>query len=151
MKPHVRSKSVAIRALVLSLAALLPVMAATPAHAGSKGNELLRGIDWENYLNRGDWIERSLPDFGNETVRLVMQNDGNLVLHAADGRVCWASNTVGRGDRAVYQEDGNFVIYQGSQATWASNTPDSTGSRVDINARGRLYVGWKAISGECHT
>jgi hypothetical protein len=51
---------------------------------------------------------------------LAVQNDGNLVLYR-DGKPVWASNTPGKTGHlfARLQDDGNFVLYQG--------TPDQPG------------------------
>ena len=40
-----------------------------------------------------------------------MQYDGNFVLYGCGAT--WASNTQGRGDRVVMQDDGNPVFYNG--------------------------------------
>jgi hypothetical protein len=121
---------------------------ATPAHAGYKGVALTRG----QALFRGDWIERSTED---GIVRLSMQTDGNLVLwlrNASTGatlKICWATNTF-NGYKALYQEDGNFVLYPyAGGALWASNSVSRDGRTVDMNANGRLYAGYKAVTGNC--
>ncbi|PRY51913.1 D-mannose binding lectin [Geodermatophilus tzadiensis] len=43
--------------------------------------------------------------------RAVFQADGNLVVYAADGRVLWASNTYARDTYLTLQTDGNLVVY----------------------------------------
>jgi hypothetical protein len=61
--------------------------------------------------------------------RLVMQNDGNLVLYSNSGPI-WSSKTIGNtGAFLNVQDDGNLVIYRyGSHtetknnALWASDT-----------------------------
>ncbi len=60
--------------------------------------------------------------------KLLMQDDGNLVLYGPNGAT-WASNTVGSGGSSVnMQDDGNLVIYTSTaQPVWASNTA-GTGS-----------------------
>jgi hypothetical protein len=59
---------------------------------------------------------------GNGRAILRMQEDGNLVLYK-DGRAAWAAGTWMRGDCAVFQEDGNFVVYDSSGSpVWASGT-----------------------------
>jgi hypothetical protein len=52
---------------------------------------------------------------------LSLQKDGNLVLYR-DGKPVWASNTAGKSGNlfARMQDDGNFVLYQG--------TPDQPGT-----------------------
>ncbi|MFF3404999.1 hypothetical protein ACFYW8_02005 [Streptomyces sp. NPDC002742] len=51
---------------------------------------------------------------------------------------------------AVYQTDGNFVVYNSSGGVvWASNTKGGGGSTVDMNSNGVLHVGTKAINNGC--
>jgi len=56
-------------------------------------------------------------------IKLIMQEDGNLVLYTANGQAVWASNTAGTGDSfARMQNDGNFVVYTQGKPTWATGT-----------------------------
>jgi parallel beta-helix repeat protein len=73
--------------------------------------------------------------------RLVLQNDGNLVLYQ-DGMPLWATNTVGqRSAEVIMQGDGNFVLYDmAGRALWASNTPGHPGARCAIQNDGNLVV-----------
>jgi hypothetical protein len=72
-----------------------------------------------NQFAKGSYCE-----VGNS--RLYMQLDGNLVLYdIPSGNVLFAANTVNQGARALFQTDGNFVVYTtltGSTKAWASNT-----------------------------
>jgi len=54
---------------------------------------------------------------------LTLQDDGNLVL-SEPGGVVWATNTHDQGvNRAVLQQDGNFVLYKGDGAgAWSTHT-----------------------------
>jgi len=54
---------------------------------------------------------------------LTLQNDGNLVL-SEPGGVVWATNTHEQGvNRAVLQQDGNFVLYKADGAgAWSTRT-----------------------------
>ncbi|MBO3749814.1 hypothetical protein J5X84_27350 [Streptosporangiaceae bacterium NEAU-GS5] len=133
-----------LRTILVAAMAVAPVAAiVTSAHADNRGYAISRGTT----LNKGDYLHRTLPGFA---VELIMQGDGNLVLKATTGRICWAAGTNPGGDRAVYQSDGNFVVYNSSgTALWASNTvgqPWDTGSTVSINAGGTLYAGYRKIS-----
>jgi hypothetical protein len=120
-----------------------------PAHAANKGFALSRG----EYLLRNDYIQRTIA---SGIVRLRLQGDGNLVLAlysvqtGAQTKVCWGAATKPNGNKAIYQEDGNFVVYSTSGgAIWASNTAGGAGETVDMNANGRLYVGKTPITGNC--
>lgn len=54
---------------------------------------------------------------------LTLQSDGNLVLSEPDGTVVWATMTHEQGvERAVLQEDGNFVLYSAQGPVWATDT-----------------------------
>jgi hypothetical protein len=59
-----------------------------------------------------------------------MQNDGNLVTYNnGNGAAWWASNTLNTGGYSVLQPDGNFVIYNWSDApVFATGTAYGTGS-----------------------
>ncbi|GAA1992985.1 hypothetical protein [Catenulispora subtropica] len=134
------STGLAIAGLVLG--------SAGSASAGAYGDSMVRG----QYLNPGEQLQRSIPQ--GELV-LTMQTDGNLVeyLYANGGTlVCWASNTYQKGynNYAVYQLDGNFVVYDGGGGVqWASNTQGGGGSTVDMNSLGVLYVGTTPINNGC--
>jgi hypothetical protein len=121
--------------------------AAAPMHpANFLGTKLTKG-EW---MYPGDNITSADGAF-----TLNMQPDGNLVEYWSDNqtRACWASNTNGHpGDFAVYQDDGNFVVYapNGGGAHWASNTAGKAGTTVDMSTSlreyGFLYVGVTPIA-----
>ena len=125
---------------VVGIAASSLVAATVPAHAANLGNYVVRGT----FMNKGDYLTRPFSGF---SVQLIMQSDGNLVLKATNGHVCWAAGTQGRGYRAAYQSDGNFVVYDSNgKAWWASNTVGvNTGTTVAVGSEGALYVGYKKI------
>lgn len=61
------------------------------------------------------------------SVQLAMQNDGNFVVYDLAWTPLWASNTAGRycpGNSciAIFQGDGNLVLYQDGYPYWASAT-----------------------------
>ncbi|GIE30396.1 hypothetical protein Ait01nite_034410 [Actinoplanes italicus] len=138
-------------AVAVATAAAVVFGTAAPAVAGNIGYELRRG----STLYADDYIQATWP--GGKTYWLIMQADGNLVLykgnmsHSRVDKVCWASNTFSHRPYAVYQNDGNFVIYTPLFGTvlWASNTVGQAGSTVDMDRNGRLWVGLKTISGNC--
>jgi LysM repeat protein len=58
----------------------------------------------------------------NGAYKVILQEDGNLVLYAGDDAV-WSTKTNGQGvQRAEVQGDGNFVLYTADKAVWASQT-----------------------------
>jgi peptidoglycan hydrolase-like protein with peptidoglycan-binding domain len=58
--------------------------------------------------------------------RVIMQEDGNLVIYKSTGQAVWASGTSGSSNHhanLAVQNDGNVVIYRtGGGVAWASNT-----------------------------
>ncbi|MFI6775358.1 LysM peptidoglycan-binding domain-containing protein [Nocardia sp. NPDC050412] len=66
---------------------------------------------------------------------LTLQPDGNLVLSEPDGNVVWSTLTHDQGvERAVLQEDGNFVLYKGEGAAWATETNGREADRLTVQA-----------------
>jgi hypothetical protein len=126
--------------LVMTAAAASLAVSATSAQAANLGTAITRG----ETMWKGDYLHRDMP--GGYPVELIMQNDGNLVLKTTTGRICWASGTNPSGVKAIYQDDGNFVVYGPSGPLWASNTNGNTGSTVDITRNGELYAGPKRIA-----
>jgi len=61
---------------------------------------------------------------GRDAARMVMQDDGNLVIYDKRGRPLWASGT--DGNRSAYltlRTDGNVVIYsQDNRPIWQTAT-----------------------------
>ncbi|WP_433758874.1 LysM peptidoglycan-binding domain-containing protein [Nocardia sp. CA-135398] len=66
---------------------------------------------------------------------LTLQPDGNLVLSEPGGNVVWSTLTHDQGvERAVLQEDGNFVLYKGEGAAWATETDGREADRLIVQA-----------------
>ena len=81
------------------------------------------------------------PD--NNTTRLVMQGDGNLVLYPNDNnKALWATGTNGKPvNRAIMQGDGNFVCYDANNHAYrATGTNGSPGSYIVLQDDGNLVV-----------
>ena len=79
----------------------------------------------------------------NESRRLIMQDDGNLVLYNSTGAT-WALNSQGVTDRgpgpwrAVMQTQGNLVVYDSTgTARWSSGAFDGEGPEYEL----RIGVG----------
>ena len=107
---------------------------------------------------------------GSGGSRLRVQNDGNLVLYTSAGKAVWATNTLvpsGTNDnpvasatlrgpavmapnstltaphgayRAVMQSDGNFVVYAGGTALWATGTYGHSGAHLALQSDNDLIV-----------
>lgn len=70
----------------------------------------------------------------NGAAKLVHQSDGNLVLYRiSDGTALWSTNTAGQpSTHAVQQEDGNFVLYNGSVPLWNAGTFGQKGAWLKL-------------------
>ena len=115
----------------------------TPAWASSVGHRIPEPADSD--LDAGQTLRRGhqlTSDDGR--FRAVMQRDGNLVGYSRDG-VVWNTGTTGPDNRLVLQEDGNAVIYAADDSVqWASGTTGA-GSRLVLTNTGSLEVlgaGW---------
>lgn len=77
----------------------------------------------------------------NGSYKLVMQQDGNLVLYKGNTPL-WASNTDGVAvDFCIMQDDGNLVLYGfASNAVWASNTNGQPGSFLVVQDDGNVVI-----------
>ena len=79
----------------------------------------------------------------NGAYKLILQDDGNLVLYSGDDSV-WSTGTNGQKVvRAEVQTDGNFVLYTADDAVWASQTKGAKDVRLIIqNDRNLVLYGF---------
>ncbi len=89
-----------------------------------------------NKLFRGQFLQTA-----DRTYKLVLQNDGNLVLYH-NGIPLWATMTVGsNAEYLAMQNDGNLVLYNNnSQPLWASWTNGQGPSNIYMQADGNLVI-----------
>jgi hypothetical protein len=114
--------------------------------------------------NRPKWASNTVGKGTSGGCRLVMQTDGNLVLYsgstplwssqggstevkhgdtlAAGGRLNRNQSLTSRNGKfiAILQSDGNFVLYHGTRALWASSTNNTGASFVTVQSDGNLVV-----------
>ncbi|MBF0431764.1 MAG: hypothetical protein HQK83_10825 [Fibrobacteria bacterium] len=78
----------------------------------------------------------------NNSVSLVMQPDGNLVLYrTTDKNILWDTKTSGHaGAFVILQKDGNLVIYDGNKAIWSSGLHSGTGFTLAVQNDGNLVM-----------
>lgn len=70
----------------------------------------------------------------------VFQQDGNFVVYGPEG-ARWSSGTANRGHSLILQADGNLVIYdQTGRAVWSSGTAGNTGGWLSMQNDGNLVV-----------
>ena len=81
----------------------------------------------------------------NGNVMLVMQSDGNAVVYdRTNNRAIWSTGTNGRGTqpyRLVYQDDRNFVLYDGNNsALWSTRTNGQSSRVIRMQDDGNLVI-----------
>jgi hypothetical protein len=78
----------------------------------------------------------------NGEYRLTMQEDGNLVLTARDGRVIWATMTDGHPGASLVMQaaDGNLVVYDGGTPLWNSGTAGNPGAVLAVQDDANLVI-----------
>lgn len=95
----------AVKATYVPLANRVIQRPATPGAGWGAGPDRW---NYRSYDGMTSWVSP------NSRARLVMQQDGNFVLYV-DGRAAWATNTLDPNPDvwqiAVWQEDGNLVVY----------------------------------------
>ncbi|WP_328874291.1 RHS repeat-associated core domain-containing protein [Streptomyces sp. NBC_00287] len=82
------------------------------------------------YLRAG-WKLTAGQEVRSQRARMVMENDGDLVIYDRDtGKLRWHTNTGGNpGAWATMQDDGNFVVYSATGTSlWSTNTAVGAGS-----------------------
>ena len=73
--------------------------------------------------------------------KMIMQTNGNLQVLDEFGNVGYSSATRGRGHHAIFQTDGNFVIYSSTdRAVWSSYTAASTPRSLAVQTDGNVVI-----------
>ena len=90
----------------------------------------------------------------NGAYKVILQEDGNLVLYSGDESV-WSTGTNGQNVvRAEVQKDGNFVLYTADDPVWASQTKGAKDVRLILqDDRNLVLYGFDgpAWSSDTHT
>lgn len=89
----------------------------------------------------------SLPDPSNAAnpIRLCMQSDANLVIYQGTAAP-WSSNTWNAAPCslqkcfAIFQGDGNFVLYDDNDKPYWATATDTRGQQLDLNASAPYLV-----------
>jgi hypothetical protein len=83
-------------------------------------------------------------DSPNQRFRLLLQDDGNLVLYHKDIPL-WSTNTQGKAVvHAIMQHDGNFVLYGPDGALWSSGSLGHPGAELVVHNDGTVKIRNKA-------
>ena len=77
----------------------------------------------------------------SDLMKITMRTDGNLVITDENGTVRWSSHTEGTGHKAVFQDDGHFVVYPEANGTaGSSGTAGNPGAQLVIQADGKVVI-----------
>ncbi|MEV0775991.1 Dyp-type peroxidase [Streptomyces sp. NPDC050428] len=79
---------------------------------------------------------------GPAKARLVMREDGNLVVLDESDQARWESGTAGSGGaRATFQEDGDIVVLTtGDRPVWKSRTTGNPGAKLILLTDGNVVI-----------
>lgn len=89
-------------------------------------------------LYKGQYMQST-----DNKLKLIMQDDGNLVLYnMTNNAALWATSTYGSDAAyAVLQPDGNFMLCNNNQYTlWATGTVNHPGSRLALQNDGNMVL-----------
>ncbi|MEU4801299.1 S8 family serine peptidase [Actinosynnema sp. NPDC023587] len=97
----------------------------------------------QDRINPGEELVRGQfrTSFNGE-YKLVLQNDGNLVLYNRAGAAQWSSKTWNTdATRLYFQYDGNVVLYSNAGVSrWSTNTPNSVGVNFVVQNDGNIVL-----------
>jgi hypothetical protein len=101
---------------------------------------------WRTLVVRATYVLQPGASVRTNRISLGLTTRGELLLRDEHGRVTWSSGTRAAGTRAVFQADGNFVVYQGEQTLWSSRTDGHAGATLVLRADGRVAIVWKGAT-----
>jgi nucleoid-associated protein YgaU len=83
----------------------------------------------------------------NGAYKVILQEDGNLVLYSGDTAV-WSTETNGQPvERAEVQDDGNFVLYTKDKPVWHSDTKGAKDVRLILqDDRNLVLYGFDGVA-----
>ncbi|WP_448167545.1 protease pro-enzyme activation domain-containing protein [Burkholderia ambifaria] len=102
-------------------------------------------VSYSGGINEGTTLKPGQAVYSaSRNHQLLMQGDGNLVLYnTTNGAAVWNSRTYGNaGAYAVFQNDGNFVVYSANGAVlWYSATYGQSGSQhLSVQDDGNMVI-----------
>lgn len=92
--------------------------------------------------NLGDTVQRGTvfsagDHLSSATRKAVFQGDGNFVIYDPAGNALWSSGT--SADRLAFQDDGNLVAYRGDSPVWQAASA-GRGERLALQDDGNLVI-----------
>ena len=95
---------------------------------------------WQTRYVHGTTVLRPGGQIRTNRLRLILQKNGDLVLRD-QGKVVWSTGTHASGTHAVFQADGNFVLYGKDDRTlWSTRTDGHDGATLVLQNDGNLTI-----------
>lgn len=86
-------------------------------------------------------LERNTYLESGKGAKLSLKDDGSLVATDSEGEQRWKAPA--KGDRLILQEDGNLVLYKGSKSVWSSGTKGKGAAWLSIRDDGSFILSTK--------
>src|SRR4051794_26048820 len=143
--PPVPSRTADLRQPQASASARLtpsPAHSAGPRSSASarRGTPSAAAHHWQSLVVHATYVLNPGDSVRSNRISLSLLTDGDLVLRDEHGRVTWSTGTHARGAHAVFQADGNFVVYQGDRPVWSSRTDGHDGATLVLQADGAMRI-----------
>lgn len=116
--------------------------AAKPSSSGSKtAHSASAATSWSTRVIDSTYVLGPGESVASNRMRVTMQTGGNLVISDENGVIRWSSHTSGKGYKAVFQDDGHFVVYtKDSQTVWSSGTAGNPGATLVIQGDSNVVI-----------
>lgn len=95
---------------------------------------------WQTVVVHSTYVLNPGDSVHSNRIRLSLLGDGDLVLRDEHDRVTWSTGTHAQGAHAVFQDDGNLVVYRGDQTLWSSRTDGHNGATLVLGADGAMTI-----------
>ncbi|MFH8535020.1 hypothetical protein ACH4GE_42415 [Streptomyces tendae] len=97
--------------------------------------------EWSTRVVSGTTVLGPGESVASDRMKITMRTDGNLVITDENETVRWSSHTKDTGHKAVFQDDGHFVVYTKADGTaWSSGTAGNPGAQLVIQADGNVVI-----------
>ncbi|MGW0999651.1 hypothetical protein [Streptomyces sp. NPDC002520] len=96
---------------------------------------------WSTKVVQATTVLHAGDSVASNRMRITMLRSGALVISDENGVIRWSSRTTGSGNRAVFQDDGNLVVYASDgRSLWTSGTAGHSGARLVIQNDGNVTI-----------
>jgi hypothetical protein len=115
--------------------------AAETSPPSQEPGESTGGAPAQTRVVHGTFVLQPGESVATDRMRLVLGDDGDLVLRDQGGKAVWSSDTHASDAHAVFQADGNLVVYSSDDQTlWSSRTDGNDGAVLVLQADGNLTI-----------